>query len=92
MYGLSTYAFFWRISDRSPRPLTLDEMLARTREMGGEVFQICDYPLIETYDDGRTSTPCAPRRPDTASRWSWAPGAYARSTSPPTCASRGVWA
>ncbi|MFJ8643731.1 sugar phosphate isomerase/epimerase family protein [Streptomyces sp. NPDC093610] len=53
MYGLSTYAFFWRISDRAPRPLTLDEMLARTREMGGEVFQICDYPLIETYDDGR---------------------------------------
>lgn len=50
-YGLSTYAFFWRISNRAPRPLTLDEMLAQTREMGGEVFQICDYPLIETYDD-----------------------------------------
>ncbi|MBM7441508.1 sugar phosphate isomerase/epimerase [Streptomyces sp. HB132] len=50
-YGLSTYAFFWRVSDRAPRPLTLDEMLAQTREMGGEVFQICDYPPIETYDD-----------------------------------------
>lgn len=52
-YGLSTYAYFWRISDRAPRPLTLDEMLAQTRELGGEVFQICDYPLIETYDDER---------------------------------------
>ena len=52
-YGLSTYAYFWRISDKAPRPLTLDEMLAQTRELGGEVFQICDYPLIETYDDER---------------------------------------
>ncbi|MFF4067919.1 sugar phosphate isomerase/epimerase family protein [[Kitasatospora] papulosa] len=51
--GLSTYAFFWRVSDRAPRPLTLDEMLAQTREMGGEVFQICDYPPIEAYDDGQ---------------------------------------
>lgn len=28
-------------------------MLAQTREMGGEVFQICDYPPIEAYDDGQ---------------------------------------
>ena len=26
-------------------------MLAQTRELGGEVFQICDYPLIESYGD-----------------------------------------
>ncbi|WP_406410893.1 sugar phosphate isomerase/epimerase [Streptomyces halstedii] len=50
-YGLSTYAYFWRLSDKAPRPLTLDEMLAETRELGGEVFQICDYPPIEAYDD-----------------------------------------
>ncbi|MFD7972789.1 sugar phosphate isomerase/epimerase family protein [Streptomyces clavifer] len=52
-YGLSTYAFFWRISDRAPRPLTVHEMLTRTRDLGGEVFQICDYPPIETFDDAQ---------------------------------------
>ncbi|MFB6977929.1 sugar phosphate isomerase/epimerase family protein [Streptomyces scopuliridis] len=52
-YGLSTYAYFWRISSRAPKPLTVERMLVNTRELGGEVFQICDYPLIETYDDVR---------------------------------------
>ncbi len=54
-YGLSTYAFFWRLSRHAPRPLTVEEMLEQTRELGGEVFQICDYPLIETFDDARLS-------------------------------------
>ncbi|MFD4762342.1 sugar phosphate isomerase/epimerase family protein [Streptomyces sp. NPDC058439] len=52
-YGLSTYAFFWRISEQAPKPLTVHDMLARTRDLGGEVFQICDYPLIETFDDAQ---------------------------------------
>lgn len=52
-YGISTYAYFWRISERAPQPLTLPEMLRDTHALGGEVFQICDYPLIETYDDRR---------------------------------------
>ncbi|MEW1718039.1 TIM barrel protein [Streptomyces sp. NPDC093109] len=52
-YGLSTYAYFWRISARAPRPLTVEQMLHNTRELGGDVFQICDYPLIETFDDAR---------------------------------------
>ncbi|MFJ6569454.1 sugar phosphate isomerase/epimerase family protein [Streptomyces sp. NPDC091292] len=52
-YGISTYAYFWRISARAPRPLTLLDMLQDTRDLGGEVFQICDYPDIETYDDAR---------------------------------------
>lgn len=52
-YGISTYAYFWRISERAPRPLTLPEMLADTKALGGEVFQICDYPLIEGYDAAR---------------------------------------
>ncbi|WP_326812842.1 sugar phosphate isomerase/epimerase [Streptomyces scopuliridis] len=52
-YGLSTYAYFWRISSRAPKPLTVERMLVNTRELGGDVFQICDYPLIETYDDVR---------------------------------------
>ncbi|MEV7422373.1 TIM barrel protein [Streptomyces sp. NPDC091212] len=52
-YGLSTYAYFWRVSSRAPRPLTVEQMLHNTRELGGDVFQICDYPLIETFDDAR---------------------------------------
>jgi hypothetical protein len=46
--GLSTYAYFWRLSDRVPEPMGLDAMLENTAELGGKVFQICDYPKIET--------------------------------------------
>jgi sugar phosphate isomerase/epimerase len=47
MIGLGTYAFFWQHSDRAPRPLTLADMLRRTRELDVELFQICDYaPLL----------------------------------------------
>ncbi|MFI8946449.1 sugar phosphate isomerase/epimerase family protein [Streptomyces sp. NPDC053750] len=49
-YGISTYAYFWRISARAPRPMTLSAMLHDTAELGGEVFQICDYAPIESYD------------------------------------------
>ncbi|MER7787536.1 sugar phosphate isomerase/epimerase family protein [Streptomyces sp. NPDC097640] len=49
--GLSTYAFFWQISGKAPKRLTLPDLLHRTRELGVGVFQICDYPLIETFDD-----------------------------------------
>ncbi|EIC82744.1 Xylose isomerase domain protein [Serratia sp. M24T3] len=45
--GLSTYAFFWRHSDRVPAPMGLDAMLENTAELGGQVFQICDYVGIE---------------------------------------------
>jgi sugar phosphate isomerase/epimerase len=48
--GTSTYAYFWRWSERAPEPMTLTAMLRDTAEQGGEVFQICDYPLIEGYD------------------------------------------
>ncbi|MGA9608382.1 MAG: sugar phosphate isomerase/epimerase family protein [Rouxiella badensis] len=47
-FGLSTYAYFWRLSDRVPEPMGLDAMLENTAELGGKVFQICDYPKIET--------------------------------------------
>lgn len=50
--GLSTYAFFWRWSDRAPRPLTLVDMLEQTSDLGVPVFQICDYPAIESFTDG----------------------------------------
>ena len=51
MIGLSTYAFFWQISDRAPEPLGLDTLLARTHEFGAQVLQICDYPPLQTYSD-----------------------------------------
>ena len=41
--GLSTYAFFWRISERVEHPLTLHEMLEHTHDSGCSVLQICDY-------------------------------------------------
>lgn len=48
LIGLGSYAFFWRHSDRAPRPLTLIDELRMTRESGLGVFQICDYaPLLE---------------------------------------------
>lgn len=52
-YGISTYAYFWRISDRAPEPMTLPAMLRDTAALGGEVFQICDYAPIESYDAAR---------------------------------------
>lgn len=53
MIGLSTYAFFWQISDRAPKPLSLQEVLSRTRDLGAQVFQICDYPPLHTYSDAQ---------------------------------------
>jgi len=53
MIGLSTYAFFWQISDRAPAPLGLKELLARTSDLDARVFQICDYPPIHAYSDGQ---------------------------------------
>ncbi|MDG9688912.1 sugar phosphate isomerase [Streptomyces sp. Alain-F2R5] len=52
-YGISTYAYFWRISDRAPEPMPLPAMLRDTAALGGEVFQICDYAPIESYDRAR---------------------------------------
>ncbi|KOT94125.1 MULTISPECIES: sugar phosphate isomerase/epimerase family protein [Streptomyces] len=49
-YGISTYAYFWRISSRAPEPMSLPDMLRDTAELGGEVFQICDYAPVESCD------------------------------------------
>lgn len=46
--GLSTYAFFWRSRESAPEPLSLCAMLTQTRQLGASVFQICDYPAIES--------------------------------------------
>lgn len=46
--GLSTYAFFWRMSSRVPDSMGLEAMLDHTAESGATVFQICDYPAVKT--------------------------------------------
>jgi 3-oxoisoapionate decarboxylase len=46
--GLSTYAFFWRSSTRVVAPLSLHDMLKQTGALGCTVFQICDYPAVES--------------------------------------------
>ena len=47
MIGLGTYAFFWQHSDRVEHPLSLIAALEATRELGVELFQICDYAPLE---------------------------------------------
>ena len=48
MIGLGTYAFFWQHSDRAPEPLSLRGAFEATRDLGVDLFQICDFaPLDE---------------------------------------------
>ena len=48
MIGLGSYAFFWQQSEKNPAPLTLVEAFRATKDLGVELFQICDYaPLLE---------------------------------------------
>lgn len=49
--GLSTYAFLWQWHPSASAPLTLTDMVDRTADLGASVFQICDYPAIETCPD-----------------------------------------
>jgi sugar phosphate isomerase/epimerase len=49
--GLGTYAFFWQWHPTAAQPLTLDEMIDKAAGWDVRLFQICDYPTIETYDD-----------------------------------------
>ncbi|TWP53611.1 sugar phosphate isomerase/epimerase [Lentzea tibetensis] len=46
--GLSTYAFFWQLSDRVEKPLTLFDVLDRTADADVSLLQICDYQAIES--------------------------------------------
>jgi sugar phosphate isomerase/epimerase len=50
--GLSTYAFFWQWQTVADNPLSLADMIDRTAAWGVERFQICDYPRIESFDEG----------------------------------------
>lgn len=54
--GLSTYAYFWRFSETAAHPMTLAEMLQDAATLGVRVFQICDYPAIESASDEELAT------------------------------------
>ncbi|ODU73691.1 MAG: sugar phosphate isomerase [Microbacterium sp. SCN 71-21] len=62
MFGLSTYAFFWQLSDRVSRPMTLEEAFVATKESGVDLFQICDYAPLDTWDDARVADAAASAR------------------------------
>jgi 3-oxoisoapionate decarboxylase len=47
--GLSTYAFFWQWHSTAENPLTLTAMIDRTADLGVNLFQICDYPPLNSY-------------------------------------------
>ncbi|SDQ31297.1 sugar phosphate isomerase/epimerase [Microbacterium sp. cf332] len=47
MIGLGTYAFLWEHSDRVASPLSLVGAFERTRELGVDLFQVCDYAPLE---------------------------------------------
>ena len=53
LLGLSTYAYFWRMSDRVPSPMSLDDALRDAAAQGVELFQICDHLPLDTADDER---------------------------------------
>lgn len=57
MIGLGTYAYFWHHQASLPGggaadPIDLAEMLRRTRALGVELFQICDYAPLLSYSAG----------------------------------------
>ena len=62
MIGLGTYAFFWEHSDRVPRPLSLVGAFEATRELGVDLFQICDYAPLERMDDAELADAAAAAR------------------------------
>lgn len=55
MIGLGTYAFFWQHSDQMPEPLSLVGAFEATKDMGVDLFQICDYAPLETMSDDKLS-------------------------------------
>ena len=49
--GLSSYAFFWQLSDKVSQPLSIHQALERTAALGVDLFQICDYAPLEAMPD-----------------------------------------
>lgn len=48
--GLGTYAFFWQWQTTADEPLSLTDMIDKAAGWEVTLFQVCDYPLIESYD------------------------------------------
>ncbi|SFF32792.1 sugar phosphate isomerase/epimerase family protein [Curtobacterium sp. YR515] len=54
LLGLSTYAYFWRMSDRVPDPMSLDDAMRDAAAHDGvDLFQICDHLPLDTASDDR---------------------------------------
>ncbi|WP_144754434.1 sugar phosphate isomerase/epimerase family protein [Curtobacterium pusillum] len=54
LLGLSTYAYFWRMSDRVASPMSLDDALRDAAAHDGvDLFQICDHLPLDTASDDR---------------------------------------
>jgi sugar phosphate isomerase/epimerase len=49
--GLSSYAFFWQLSEKVSKPLDLHEALQRTADLGVDLFQVCDYAPLESMSE-----------------------------------------
>ena len=49
--GLSSYAFFWQLSDQVSEPLSIHQALERTAALGVDLFQICDYAPLESMSE-----------------------------------------
>jgi len=50
--GLSSYAFFWQLSDQVSKPLSIHDALRKAADLGVDLFQICDYAPLEEMNDG----------------------------------------
>lgn len=51
MIGVSTYAYFWRISDAINPSMSLTDVMKDAVKQGVELVQICDYPALELLSD-----------------------------------------
>ena len=62
MIGLGTYAFFWQHSDLVPEPLSLVGAFEATKDLGVDLFQICDYAPLDSMDDAEITDAAAAAR------------------------------
>ncbi|MGN8049924.1 sugar phosphate isomerase/epimerase family protein [Curtobacterium sp. 22159] len=54
LLGLSTYAYTWRMSERVPSPMSLEDVLRDAASHDGvDLFQICDHLPLDTASDDR---------------------------------------
>lgn len=46
--GISTYAYFWQLSERAAKPLTMVDLVHSAADLGADALQICDQAQIES--------------------------------------------